>query len=80
MAKYNNSSAHNVCNVELCTAVGVESYTYNNPLDPAVGLVLDGPDFAPTNSSWTAKIVNTEGYALPENIRLFTRYTYSDGS
>ena len=80
VAKYNNSSAHNVCNVELCTAVGVESYTYNNPLDPAVGLVLDGPDFAPTNSSWTAKIVNTEGYALPENIRLFTRYTYSDGS
>lgn len=76
LAMYNDSSAHNVCDVALMTAVGASNYSSNNPTDPAEGLVLDGPDFAPTNSTWTGRLVNTEGYALPESIRIFTRYDY----
>ena len=80
LAKYNNSSAHNVCDVALYTAVGASNYSYTNSSDPAVGLVLDGPDFCGTDTYWTGRLVNTEGYALPENIRLFTRYDYGESS
>ena len=80
LAKYNDSSSHNICDVELLTAVGASSYSYDNPTDKATGLVLDGPDFCGTNTTWTAKLVNTEGYALPESIRIFTRYDYGNGS
>lgn len=76
VAKYNDSSSHNVCDVLLLTAEGATNYSSSNSTDPAVGLVLDGADFSATDSTWTGKIVNEEGYALPENIRIFTRYDY----
>ncbi|MGN1307256.1 MAG: S8 family serine peptidase [Faecousia sp.] len=75
-ARYNNTSAHSVGDVALCTVENYQDYSYGNVLDPAVGLKLDGPDFFPARGSWSGKLVNEEGYALPERIRVFTRYSY----
>ena len=70
-AKYKQN--HDFIPVELYTAEGAENYQLNNT-DPAVGLILDAPPFANTNGEWSGRIVNEEGYALPDSIRLFTRY------
>lgn len=75
-AKYNDTSAHIYCPVALYTAKNYVNYSYDNVTDPAEGLALDGPDFCSVGSSWTGKLVNQEGYALPETIRVFTRYNY----
>ena len=73
VAKYNDTAAHIVAPVALCTAKDYNSSS-DHTLDPAEGLILDGPDFCGVNSSWTGKLVHEEGYALPESIRVFTRY------
>lgn len=44
------------------------------------GLQLDGPDFYYVNGSYNAKLVNDADYTLPEEVHLYTRYNYSDGS
>ncbi|MGN0985813.1 MAG: S8 family serine peptidase, partial [Candidatus Enterenecus sp.] len=81
IAKYNNTSAHDFGKVALYTAEGYVDYSYDNPLTPANGLVLDGPEFFTVStysntSIWTGKLVNEEGFALPETIRMFNRYDY----
>ena len=67
-AKYYQSSKHQVGNV----------------VTDLNGLQLDGPDFfavgGGTTNPYTAKLVNEEGYALPESIQVYTVYHYSDGS
>lgn len=63
-AKYRNTSEHSV----------------NDVITELTGLTMDGPDFFSLNGSYTTKLVNNEGYALPENIHVYTRYNYSDGS
>ena len=73
-AKYNNTSAHVVADVALWTAKDYNPYADDHSQDAAEGLVLDGPDFCQTSGSWSGKLVNKEGYALPEQIRVFTRY------
>lgn len=75
-ARYNDSSAHSVIPVALYTAKNYVDYSYDNTTDPAEGLILDGPAFCNGGSTWTGKLVNEEGYALPERIRIFTRYSY----
>ena len=76
IAKYNNAAAHDVVPVALYTAEGYVQYGSSNPLTPSTGLVLDGPTFASVGGTWTGKIVNTEGYALPEDIHIVYRYDY----
>jgi hypothetical protein len=76
IAKYNDSAAHSVSDVKLYTAKDYVQYSYDNTTNAATGLVLDGPNFCGISSTWTGTIVNTEGYALPENIRVFYRYDY----
>lgn len=73
-AKYRQT--HSFIPVELYTAVGASNYSYDNPATAATGLVLDGPNYATNNQEWRGKLVNLEGYALPENIRIFTHYDY----
>lgn len=70
-AKYKQN--HDFIPVELYTAEGAESGQLNST-DPAAGLILDAPPFANTNGEWSGRIVNEEGYALPDSIKLFTRY------
>ena len=74
IAKYNDPSAHSFCPVGLYTLEGYVDNSYDNTTDPAKGLVLDGPAFCGINGTWTGKLVNQAGYALPETIRVFTRY------
>ena len=39
--------------------------------------MLDGPDFVLSGSEpWRGRLVNTEGYALPESIHVVYRYDY----
>ena len=81
VAKYNDTTAHDFGKVALYTAEGYEYGGSSNPQTPATGLVLDGPDFYNVSSyyeskTWTGKLVNQEGYALPENIRVLYRYDY----
>lgn len=76
IAKYNDAAAHDFGSVALYST---EGYVYGgsaNPTNPAVGLVLDGPGFYNAGSSWTGRLVNEEGYALPENIHVIFRYDY----
>ena len=73
-AKFNDTSAHSVANVALWTGKDYNPYDSEHSQEAAEGLILDGPDFCHTNSTWTGKLVNKEGYALPEQIRVFTRY------
>lgn len=61
-AKYRQASLHSVSDV----------------LTQLEGLVLDGADFYAVNGSYTAKLVNEEGYALPEHISVYTVYNYTN--
>lgn len=57
--------------VKLYTAQGYVSGGSDNPTTAATGLVLDGPDFVLSGSEpWRGRLVNTEGYALPESIHV----------
>lgn len=40
------------------------------------GLQLDGPTFFGQDSEYTAKLVNDEGYALPDTIKIYIVYSY----
>ncbi len=73
-AKYNDTSAHSIANVDLWTGKNYNPYDSEHSQEAAEGLILDGPDFCSVNSTWTGKLVNQEGYTLPEQIRVFTRY------
>ncbi|MBE6950731.1 MAG: hypothetical protein E7451_05265 [Ruminococcaceae bacterium] len=75
-ARYSNAALHESSNVKLYTAAGYIDYDYNNPTKPAAGLKLDGPDFCTAGNVWSGRLVNDEGYALPERIRVFNRYSY----
>ncbi|MGN0334426.1 MAG: S8 family serine peptidase [Lachnospiraceae bacterium] len=59
-AKYRQSSMHEVGDV----------------LTDINGLKLDGADFFMRGGKYTAKLVNEEGYALPEEIKVFIKYSY----
>lgn len=78
IAQYNNKSEHKFVNVALYTGKDYDSYS-NMPTTEAEGLVLDGPTYCTAGGSWTGKIVNKEGYKLPESIRVFFRTEYSSG-
>ena len=78
IAQYNNKSEHQFVNVALYTGKDYDSYS-NMPTTEAEGLVLDGPTYCTAGGSWTGKIVNKEGYKLPESIRVFFRSEYSYG-
>ncbi len=75
-ARYSNSALHEVVNVKLYTVKNYVDYSYGNSLESAEGLILDGPDFCTAGNTWSGKLVNEAGYALPERIRVFTRYSY----
>ena len=63
--------------MKLYTAQGYVSGGSDNPTTAATGLVLDGPDFVLSGSEpWRGRLVNTEGYALPESIHVVYRYDY----
>ena len=63
--------------MKLYTAQGYVSGDSDNPTTAATGLVLDGPDFVLSGSEpWRGRLVNTEGYALPESIHVVYRYDY----
>lgn len=79
VARYRDSKTHNIIPVRLYTAVGASSPSTTNSTKEATGLVLDGSDFVGVDSKWEGYIRNTEGYELPQSIRLFTRYT-DDGN
>ncbi len=79
VARYRDSNAHNTIPVHLYTAEGATSPSTKNPTTEATGLKLDGPTFVGVDSKWEGYLINEEGYALPDHIRLFTRYT-GDGN
>lgn len=72
LAQYKNTSAHTVSDVILRSAGEDENAETN--------LILDGPDFFSPGVAWSGRLVNKEGYALPETIQPYTRYVYSDGT
>lgn len=75
-AKYNDTNSHSFSNVALYTA---QDYVYGgsaNPIEEATGLVLDGPAYCTPGSNWVGKLVNLEGYALPESIHVVYHYDY----
>ena len=74
IAMYNNRNAHNFVPVKFATLKDYVDYSYDNVLDAPEGLILDGPEYCNAGAVWSGKLVNTEGYALPESIRVFTRY------
>lgn len=74
IAKYRNSYLHSVSDVRLYTAAGSVNYSYSNPATVPQGLVLDGPEFFFNGGTWSGRLVNLEGYAIPGAIRVFTRY------
>lgn len=74
VAKYKQAELHSVVPVKLYTAVDAENSQLNST-EPAAGLILDAQPFAGTGTEWSGKIVNEEGYVLPDSIRLFTRYS-----
>lgn len=59
-AKYRQNSKHEIGNV----------------ITKLNGLKLDGADFFMRGGQYTAKLVNEEGYALPEKIKVYTVYDY----
>ncbi len=71
-AQYKNVSAHTTSDVLLLSAGEDENAQTH--------LILDGPDFFSPGIAWSGKLVNEEGYALPETIQPYTRYVYSDGT
>lgn len=82
IARYNNKAGHEFNRVALYTAKdypeddGDRAYS----TEPAEGLILDGPPTVEKYGTWTGKLVNLEGYALPDSIRVFERGIASDGS
>ena len=75
IARYRQT--HSFSDVKLYTAQGYVSGGSDNPTTAATGLVLDGPDFVLSGSEpWRGRLVNTEGYALPESIHVVYRYDY----
>ncbi len=78
VARYRGDALHSIIPVRLYASKGVTSPSTTNPVEAAEGLILDGPDFAGTDSSWEGKLVAEPGYVLPDSIRIFTRHT-SDG-
>lgn len=60
-AKYRQTSLHSIGDVQTELS----------------GLKLDGPDFFGIGGTYSAKLVNEEGYGLPSDIKLYT--VYSDG-
>ena len=75
-ARYSNAGLHEAANVALYTAKNYVDYSYDNVTKPAEGLKLDGPDFCTAGNTWSGRLVNEAGYALPDHIRVFTRYSY----
>lgn len=73
--RYNDSSAHSVIPDALYTARNYVDYSYDNMTVPAECLILDGSAFCNGGSTWTGKLVYEEGYAFPEQIRVFPRYS-----
>ena len=76
IAKYNDSNSHSFSPVKLYTA---EGYVYGgsaNPTTESSGLVLDGSSYCTAGSTWTGKLVNLEGYELPQDIHVVYRYDY----
>ncbi len=58
-AKYRQANQHSTCDV----------------ITELTGLKLDGPDFYKDGAStYSARLVNEEGYALPEDIKMYTVY------
>lgn len=82
IAKYNDTAAHNVLPVKLYSLKGAQNYSYTNPTEESVGLVLDGPAYVSAGGEWRGRLVNTEGYALPETIQVGYSYpdSYSGGN
>ena len=74
VAKYRQN--HSTIDVKLYSLEGYEQYSYSNPTNDSVGLVLDGPDFAVNDTTWTGKLVALPGYELPSDIKVLTRYDY----
>ncbi|HJD21639.1 MAG TPA: S8 family serine peptidase [Candidatus Gemmiger faecigallinarum] len=66
IASYRNQSDHDV----------------NDVINNLENLQLDGPDFFSVNGSYSCRLVNDEGYALPaaEDVHVYTRYVYEDGT
>ena len=80
IAKYNDSAAHGGLPVKLYSLAGAQSSGYNNPTEESIGLILDGAPTVGTGASWSGKLVNLEGYALPETIQVGYSYPSYDGS
>ncbi len=59
IASYRNKALHETGNVET----------------DLKGLTLDGPDFFYIGGKYEGRLVPQEGYTLPEEIRLYTKYT-----
>ncbi len=74
IARYRQN--HSFIPVELYTLEGYVAYSYDNPLTPSVGLVLDGPTFLANGAEWTGRLVALPGYELPTDIKVMTRYDY----
>lgn len=55
-AKYNDTSAHSIANVDLWTGKNYNPYDSEHSQEAAEGLILDGPDFCSVNSTWTGKL------------------------
>ncbi len=69
VARYKNSSTHKIVPIVLWTGDTTKD-------EAATGLVLDGPAYCTAGGAWTGKLVNTEGYALPESIHIYERSSY----
>lgn len=76
IAQYRQQGLHSVIETKLYTMEGYEQYGSNNPTTDAVGLVLDGPDFASNGQEWRGRLVALPGYELPAEIKVCTRYSY----
>lgn len=76
IARYKEVSAHSALPVKLYTLENSYNYGYSNPEVEAKGLILDGAPTVGTGAQWTGRLVNEEGYALPETIQVGTRYDY----
>ena len=55
-------------------------HTTSSVVTKLTGLQLDGPDFYYVGGSYEGTLVNDEGYALPDEVHLYTRYINADGS
>ncbi len=55
-------------------------HTTSSVVTELTDLQLDGPDFYYVGGSYEGTLVNDEGYALPDEVHLYTRYINADGS